>query len=164
MDGAIKKYFSSQAPIRTSTAISRENRMELQAVRLISPKKGIKNIRKKRTQNIHPHSTDSWKSSTHYDNARGIRVHCVDCHLPPKGEGYLPQKVRTGVRDVWGKLFTDPESLNWEAKSQIEYAKGHVFQTSCTKCHANLFPLGLTKEGREAHLYFEDREDLHCIN
>ncbi len=114
---------------------------------------------------IHPQSTQSWKLSTHYDNNRGIHVHCVDCHLPPHGEGYLAEKTRTGIRDVWGKLFKDPESLNWEAMSQIEYAKGHVFESSCIHCHQNNFPLGLTREGREAHLYYEQQEgELHCIN
>ncbi len=114
---------------------------------------------------IHPHSTDSWKLSTHYDNKRGIRVHCVDCHLPPKGEGYLPEKVRTGLRDVYGMVFKDPESFNWEAKSEIEYAKNHTFESSCKHCHQNNFPLGLSEEGREAHLYYEqNEEELHCIN
>jgi len=114
---------------------------------------------------IHPHSTDSWKLSTHYDNKRGIRVHCVDCHLPPHGEGYLVEKVKTGLRDVWGKVFKDPESFNWEAKSQIEYAKTHSFEISCTHCHQNNYPLGLTADGRQAHLYYEQKEgDLHCIN
>jgi len=114
---------------------------------------------------IHPHSIDSWKLSTHYDNKRGIYVHCVDCHLPPHGEGYLVQKTRTGLRDVWGKVFKDPESFNWEAKSQIEYAKSHAYETSCTHCHQNNYPLGLTSEGREAHLYCEKQEgELHCIN
>ena len=114
---------------------------------------------------IHPHSTQSWKLSTHYDNKRGIRVHCVDCHLPPHGEGYLMEKTRTGLRDVWGKVFKDPESINWEAKSQIEYAKNHTFEISCTHCHQNNYPLGLTADGREAHLYYEKQEGkLHCIN
>ncbi|MEN8229671.1 MAG: SUMF1/EgtB/PvdO family nonheme iron enzyme [Bacteroidota bacterium] len=114
---------------------------------------------------VHPHSTDSWKLSTHYDNKRGIRVHCVECHLPPHGEGYLAEKTRTGLRDVWGKLFKDPENFNWEAKSQIEYAQNHSFEISCIHCHQNNFPLGLTKEGREAHLYYEQKEEqLHCIN
>jgi sulfatase modifying factor 1 len=27
---------------------------------------------------VHPKATQSWKRSTHYDNMRGIRVHCVD--------------------------------------------------------------------------------------
>lgn len=114
---------------------------------------------------IHPHSTESWKLSTHYDNKRGIHVHCVDCHLPPHGEGYLVEKTRTGLRDVWGKVFKDPESFNWEAKSQIEYAKRHTYELSCTHCHQNNYPLGLTSEGREAHLYYEKQEgELHCIN
>jgi len=114
---------------------------------------------------VHPHSTDSWKLSTHYDNKRGIRVHCVDCHLPPHGEGYLVEKTKTGLRDVWGKVFKDPESFNWEAKSQIEYAKNHSFEISCTHCHQNNYPLGLTADGRQAHLYYEQKEgELHCIN
>jgi sulfatase modifying factor 1 len=114
---------------------------------------------------IHPHSTQSWKLSTHFDNKRGIHVHCVDCHLPPHGEGYLVEKALTGTRDLWGKLFKDPESFNWEAKSQIEYAGKHTFKTSCIHCHQNNFPLGLTEKGREAHLYYEDHAgELHCIN
>ncbi|MEN8201565.1 MAG: SUMF1/EgtB/PvdO family nonheme iron enzyme [Bacteroidota bacterium] len=114
---------------------------------------------------IHPHSTQSWKLSTHHDNKHGIHVHCVDCHLPPHGEGYLAEKTRTGLRDLWGKLFKDPESFNWELKSRIEYAKNHSFEAACIHCHQNNFPLGLTAEGREAHLYYEQQEgDLHCIN
>lgn len=114
---------------------------------------------------IHPHSIDTWKRSTHYDNKRGIHVHCVDCHLPPHGEGYLVQKTRTGLRDVWGRLFKKPDSFNWEAKSQIEYAKTHAFETSCIHCHQNNYPLGLTEKGREAHLYYDQQEgELHCIN
>ncbi len=114
---------------------------------------------------IHPHATTKWKRSTHYDNEFGIRVHCVDCHLPPHGEGYLVEKAKTGMRDLWGKLFKDPESFNWEVKSQVEHAKHHVFETSCLHCHVNLFPLGLSKEGNEAHLYYEQQKgELHCIN
>ena len=90
---------------------------------------------------------------------------CVDCHLPPHGDGYLVEKVKTGARDVWGKWFKDPESFNWEAKSQIDHAKGHVFESSCIDCHQNNFPIGLTDKGREAHLYFEEMEGkVACIN
>ena len=114
---------------------------------------------------IHPHSTTTWMRSTHFDNKRGIHVHCVECHLPPHGEGYLVEKAKTGMRDLYGKLFKDPESLNWEAKSQIEYSKRHAYESSCIDCHENNYPLGLSEEGREAHLYYEEQEeDLHCIN
>ncbi len=114
---------------------------------------------------VHPHSTQSWKRSTHYDNHRGIRVHCVECHLPPHGDGYLLEKAKTGIRDVWANWFKDSASFNWEEKSQIEYARGHAFESSCIHCHQNNYPLGLTAEGREAHLYYEKQEGkLHCIN
>ncbi len=114
---------------------------------------------------IHPHSTETWKRSTHVDNQRGILVNCVDCHLPPKGEGYLVEKTRTGIRDVWGMITKDPEKLNWEAKSNPDYAKGHVFEASCIHCHQNNFPMGLSTEGKDAHLYYEQNaEELHCIN
>ncbi|MFC2116558.1 SUMF1/EgtB/PvdO family nonheme iron enzyme [Bacteroidota bacterium] len=113
---------------------------------------------------VHPQATKSWKRSTHYDNRRGIQVHCVDCHLPPKGQGYLKEKTRTGIRDVWGKLFKDVESLNWELKSQPEYAQNHVFEASCVHCHDNNFPLGLSDKGKEAHLYYDQHVgELHCI-
>ncbi|MDX2430602.1 MAG: SUMF1/EgtB/PvdO family nonheme iron enzyme [Bacteroides sp.] len=114
---------------------------------------------------IHPQATQSWKLSTHYDNKRGIHVHCVECHLPPHGQGYLPEKVRTGIRDVWSKWFKDPESLNWEAKSQIDHAKLHTFESSCIACHQNNYPLGLSDDGLAAHLYYERQEGaIHCIN
>ena len=114
---------------------------------------------------IHPQATQSWKRSTHVDNGRGIQVHCVECHLPPHGEGYLVEKTKTGMRDVWGKLFKDPEKLDWEARSQVEYAKRHAYERSCVGCHRNNFPIGLTEDGREAHLYYEQHdEDIHCIN
>ena len=114
---------------------------------------------------VHPQSTRSWKRSTHYDNLRGIRVHCVECHLPPKGEGYLWAKVKTGTRDAWGKLFKDPESLSWEAKSQPDYARRHTYETACIHCHQSNFPLNLSKEGKEAHLYYEQKgRELNCIN
>ena len=115
--------------------------------------------------NVHPHAIASWKLSTHYDNKRGIVVHCIDCHLPPSGLYKFSEKVQTGLRDVYGTLFKDVSKINWEEKSQLEHAVHHTYKTSCIACHQNLFPLGLTKEGEEAHLYYDrNPDDLHCIN
>ena len=115
--------------------------------------------------NVHPHVINTWKMSTHYDNKRGIIVHCVDCHLPPEGHGRLAEKAKTGIRDVYGAIFKDVENINWEQKSSLQYAVHHSFKESCIDCHENNFPLGLTKKGEEAHLYYSRNEDeLHCIN
>jgi formylglycine-generating enzyme len=114
---------------------------------------------------VHPHSTQSWKLSTHYANQRGIIVHCVDCHLPPEGLPKFTEKVKTGVRDVYGVLFKDVSKLNWEEKSRPENAVKHTYEASCIACHQNLFPIGLSTEGEDAHLHYSNnREDLHCIN
>jgi formylglycine-generating enzyme required for sulfatase activity/nitrate/TMAO reductase-like tetraheme cytochrome c subunit len=114
---------------------------------------------------VHPHVFDSWKLSTHYDTPSGIQVKCVECHLPPKGQGYLKEKIIVGLRDVYGLVCKDSADYNWEQKSTLEYAKRHVYKESCLYCHKNLFPLTLTKDGQDAHLYYTQNEnDLRCIN
>ena len=92
-------------------------------------------------------------------------VHCVECHLPPEGFPKFSQKVRTGLRDVYGTVFKDVSAINWEEKSQLDHAVHHTFQTSCVDCHKNLFPIGLSQKGQEAHLYFDNnQESLNCLN
>jgi formylglycine-generating enzyme len=114
---------------------------------------------------VHPHSTQSWKTSPHYDNSAGIVVHCVDCHLPPGGLPYLTEKAKTGTRDVYGKLFTDIDKINWDEKSKLEHATKHVYNESCINCHQSLFPMGLSKKGEDAHLYHNNNvEKLQCVN
>ena len=114
---------------------------------------------------VHPQATSSWKQSVHHDTHSGVIVHCVDCHLPPAGPAYLTAKITTGLRDVYGKLFKDPEKIDWELKSRRDYAVNHTFKASCLFCHTNLFPRTLTKKGDDAHIYYEQKKnDIHCIN
>ncbi|MCF6358865.1 MAG: SUMF1/EgtB/PvdO family nonheme iron enzyme [Draconibacterium sp.] len=114
---------------------------------------------------VHPHVFDSWKLSVHHDTRVGIKIGCVECHLPPKGEGYLKEKIKSGAKDLYGYLFKDSIDFNWEAKSTLDEAQHFVFKESCVNCHQNLFPLTLTKEGQDAHLYYSQNEDeLRCIN
>ncbi len=114
---------------------------------------------------VHPHATTSWKQSTHYATQSGTIVHCVECHLPPGGISYAVQKTRLGVRDTWGKVFKDHQSIDWDERSLLEHATGFVFRESCVDCHPNLFPLQLSDDGQEAHLHYESHTDeLRCIN
>jgi len=114
---------------------------------------------------VHPHVFDSWKLSVHHDTRVGIHIGCVDCHLPPKGQDYLKEKIIASTRDLYGYIFKDSADFNWEAKSTLEQAQHFVFKESCISCHANLFPLTLTKEGQDAHLYYsQNEEELRCIN
>ncbi|MCB0748538.1 MAG: SUMF1/EgtB/PvdO family nonheme iron enzyme, partial [Ignavibacteriae bacterium] len=109
--------------------------------------------------------TLSWKQSTHYDNKAGIIVNCVDCHLPPEGIDYVYAKAVTGMRDVYGKVFKDSADFNWSQKSQLEFAKAHVYKASCIHCHTNIFPRQLSQKGGDAHVYYDqNKETMRCIN
>ncbi len=116
---------------------------------------------------IHPQATTSWKQSVHYITPSGTRVDCIECHLPPKGEGHLVAKARTGIHDVWSKWTKDPDSFDWEAMSRLEVARDYVPESTCLYCHETIFTPELSREGEEAHLYYDqnsETKDLHCIN
>jgi len=117
---------------------------------------------------IHPNADAAWKKSTHFYNPSGNKVHCVECHLPPKTEyRYLFVKAKTGLKDLYGYHFKDSASFNWENKQLLENAVEIVYNESCLKCHQNLFSKGLSSEGGTAHLYYEknaEKLDLQCIN
>jgi formylglycine-generating enzyme len=116
---------------------------------------------------IHPMADAAWKKSVHYETRSGYRVACVECHLPPHGQGYIWAKATTGLRDLWSYWTKDSASLNWEDRRRLEVARGYVYNSSCIKCHENLFPAKLTKAGEDAHLYYtqtKKKEELHCIN
>ena len=64
----------------------------------------------------------SWELSTHGSNVKGIRVACIECHLPPKdryfshiiAKAYAPTDLRRGMNRLLANLGVtfrrDPES------------------------------------------------------
>ena len=114
---------------------------------------------------IHPQADQSWKLSTHYNNPSGTIIHCTDCHLPPEGHGYLPAKAKHGLKDLYGYIFKDSAKINWQSKKMVENARGFVYEKSCLRCHQNLFPVKLSVNGGNAHLFYTTSSDpLSCIN
>jgi sulfatase modifying factor 1 len=114
---------------------------------------------------VHPMADQSWKLSSHYDTKSGVIVHCVECHLPPKGHGMLLAKAKHGAKDVYGYLFKDSTKFNWAAKRKLEMAKKFTYTESCVKCHQNLFPKTLTVNGENAHLNFlTSKAEVSCLN
>jgi nitrate/TMAO reductase-like tetraheme cytochrome c subunit len=112
-----------------------------------------------------PHAEQSWKLSPHYNNRTGTVVHCVECHLPPAGHGYLLAKAKQGMKDVYGYLFKDSAEFKWEDKRKLEAARKFVYSESCIKCHQNLFPVNLSQDGENGHLnYITSKEEVSCLN
>ena len=116
----------------------------------------------------HPDSDASWKQSVHYSNGSGVVTDCADCHLPPEGSvKHFAAQAKPGLKDVWSYLTKDKDKIDWESKSQLEYAVNIVYNETCTACHVKLFPEGITYYGVTAHLYYEEnveKLDLHCIS
>ncbi len=57
--------------------------------------------------------------------------------------------------------------LTGKTAADLKLPGDYVYESSCIKCHENLFPAKLTKEGEDAHLYYTQTKktpDLHCIN
>jgi len=114
---------------------------------------------------VHPEATYSWKKSTHYKNESGVVVHCIECHLPPDGIRYITEKARLGLKDAYGTLFKDTENIDWESKSSLEHAVTYTFDSSCVRCHDDLYSLGLSPKGVQAHEYYMEKSDtISCIN
>jgi sulfatase modifying factor 1 len=114
---------------------------------------------------VHPHSTITWKQSTHKDTKSGTIVHCVECHLPPGGLVYFTEKMKSGSRDLFATVLKDVSKINWDLKSRRENAVRFTYEKSCIHCHQNLFSKGLSKKGQDAHLYYEQNsEKVRCIN
>ncbi|MDR2120101.1 MAG: SUMF1/EgtB/PvdO family nonheme iron enzyme [Tannerella sp.] len=118
---------------------------------------------------VHPHVENSWKLSKHVNNSSGVKVHCIDCHLPPKNQtvSHYMAKASLGIKDVWGFLTKDSADFKWETKSELEHAVKYIPNESCKECHTNLFPEGVTDDAITAHLYYEENEkklNLQCIS
>ena len=116
----------------------------------------------------HPESDASWKQSYHHNNGSGTKTDCAACHLPPKGSfKYAKAKAKAGIKDVWSYITKDVETIDWERKSELDYAQTIVYNESCKECHVNLFPQGINDDGVTAHLYYEENEEqlnLQCIS
>lgn len=118
---------------------------------------------------VHPHVEESWKLSKHMDNKSGTKVHCVDCHLPPKNNtwDHYTAKVKLGVRDAWAYLTKDSADFDWDRISELDHAVTYIPNASCKECHYNLFPEGVSDDAVTAHLYYEENEEklnLQCIS
>ena len=118
---------------------------------------------------VHPHVENSWKLSSHVNNRSGVKVSCVDCHLPPKNQtvNHYSAKLSLGIQDLWGYLVKDSVDYDWETKSLLENAVKYIPNESCKACHQNLFPAGINDDGISAHLYYENNEkklNMQCIS
>ncbi len=118
----------------------------------------------------HEQADLDWKKSPHYLSHSGVMTDCAACHLPPKEDGlmkYYMTKAKIGAKDLWAKMTKDTDKIDWESKRSLENARKIVYNSSCEKCHVNLYPEGISDDGITAHLYYDDNAKklgLDCIS
>lgn len=67
----------------------------------------------------------------------GVMAKCADCHLPHESTlGYLVQKARTGMWDVWVESTHDTSKIDWHEKR--DERRNWVYDSGCLHCHENL--------------------------
>ena len=119
---------------------------------------------------IHVQADADWKKSPHYNSHSGVKTDCSECHLPPKEDGLLRHyaaKGKMGAKDIWAKWTKDPETIDWESKRSLDNARKIVYNSSCEKCHVNLYPEGISDDGVTAHLHYDDNAEklgLDCVS
>ena len=107
----------------------------------------------------------AWRSSTHTNNAAGVVVDCMDCHLPAPQDTFqfFFAKTYHGAKDVV-KHFT-MESYDPEKNREAAYASFHNDQ--CQKCHRNLLYMPTQRGAMLAHravLYARPGYEKKCVD
>ena len=107
----------------------------------------------------------AWRASTHTNNAAGIVVDCMDCHLPaPQNTfDFFFAKTYHGLKDVAIHFFVgeyDREKARNAAYAAFDNAQ-------CQKCHRNLLYMPNNRGAMRAHrtvLYARSGYERKCVD
>jgi cytochrome c nitrite reductase small subunit len=79
---------------------------------------------------------NSWKTSTHVNNAQGFVADCMDCHLPAPHDtfNFFYQKTFHGIKDIIVHFMQG----EYDRPKNREIAYASFKNEQCMKCHRNL--------------------------
>ncbi|MCK5541411.1 MAG: NapC/NirT family cytochrome c [Desulfobacterales bacterium] len=108
---------------------------------------------------------DSWKTSTHVNNAQGFTADCMDCHLPAPQDtfNFFYAKTAHGIKDVFAHFVGGPYDR--------EYSRNHAYETfknaQCQKCHRNILHIPDKRGAMLAHrtvIYPKKGYEKKCVD
>lgn len=91
----------------------------------------------------------TWENSEHGAGSNGIRVECVDCHLPPKDKffTYVALKAYTGGKDIYKHYFGG----EYDAEEIRKKVLDQMLDQTCLNCHDSLLVKPSSSAARIAH-------------
>jgi nitrate/TMAO reductase-like tetraheme cytochrome c subunit len=107
----------------------------------------------------------AWRSSTHTNNASGVVVDCMDCHLPAPQDtfDFFFAKTYHGLKDVAVHFFGKP----YDRSAVRELAYEAFNNRECEKCHRNLLHMPTRRGAMLAHrsvVYAKSGYEKKCID
>lgn len=110
---------------------------------------------------------NTWKTSTHVNNAQGFVADCMDCHLPAPHDtiNFFYAKTMHGLKDIFIH-FTQDMSL-YDHTLQKEKAYASFKNEQCQKCHRNILHIPDKRGAMLAHrsvLYARPGYEKKCVD
>jgi len=92
---------------------------------------------------------NTWKTSTHVNNAQGFVADCMDCHLPAPHDtlNFFYAKTWHGLKDI--AIHFTQDTYDHEENREKAYASFKNEQ--CQKCHRNLLYIPEKRGAMLAH-------------
>ncbi len=110
---------------------------------------------------------NTWKTSTHTNNAQGFVADCMDCHLPAPHEtvDFFYTKTLHGMKDIFAHFTQDMSRYDHALQRQKAYASFKNEQ--CQKCHRNILYIPNKRGAMLAHrsvLYPVEGYEKKCVD
>jgi cytochrome c-type protein NapC/trimethylamine-N-oxide reductase cytochrome c-type subunit TorC len=107
----------------------------------------------------------AWRESTHVNNAVGVMVDCMDCHLPaPQNTfDFFFAKTYHGIKDVAIHFLTG----EYDRERARKNAYAAFDNNQCQKCHRNLLNMPNSRGAMLAHrsvIYARAGYEKKCID
>ncbi|MBU3947411.1 MAG: NapC/NirT family cytochrome c [Proteobacteria bacterium] len=111
------------------------------------------------------YAVDTWKTSSHVNNAHGFVADCMDCHLPAPYDtfNFFFTKTFHGLKDVFAH-FTISE---YDHEKNRNKAYAAFKNRECQKCHRNILYIPDKRGAMLAHrsvLYPRKGYEKKCVD
>lgn len=108
---------------------------------------------------------NTWKTSTHHNNAQGFVADCMDCHLPAPHDtiDFFYTKTLHGIKDIIVH-FTMEE---YDREKNREKAYASFDNNQCRKCHRNILYIPNKRGAMLAHrsvVYALEGREKKCVD